>query len=175
MKKFLLILFGLSILFISCKNLEQQKIEKQKIEQQERTSELTAPDFSLSLINGGTLKLSEYFGKVIILDFWATWCPPCRAEIPDFISLYNEYKDRGLVIIGISVDDSIEPVKKFIQQNNVNYPVVMGNSKVIQDYGGITGIPTTFIIDKKGNIVEKFVGYRPKEVFEKSIKRLLSE
>jgi len=163
-----LVLFGLSfLLFNSCERNKQQV---------EATKQLNAPDFSLPLVNAsGVATLSENIGKVIILDFWATWCPPCRMEIPGFIELYNKYKDSGLIVIGISVDDSVDTVNKFIIETNINYPVVMGNSKVVQDYGGITGIPTTFIIDRKGNIVQRFIGYRPKDVFENEIKKLLSE
>jgi len=168
MKRFFLVLFGLSfLLFNSCKRSTHQV---------EATKQLNAPDFSLPLVKGsGFMTLSENIGKVIILDFWATWCPPCRMEIPGFIELYNKYKDSGLIVIGIIVGDNMDIVKKFVLENNINYPVVMGNSKVVQDYGGITGIPTTFIIDRKGNIVQKFIGYRPKEVFENEIKKLLSE
>ncbi|NIM02993.1 redoxin domain-containing protein [bacterium] len=133
-----------------------------------------APDFTLPDLEGNSLTLSDFKGKVIILNFWATWCPPCREEIPDFVELYEEYKDEGLVIIGVNLDrgDS-RTVKQFSKNYKINYPIVTGNVSVTQDYGGIRGIPTTFIIDRKGNIKEKYLGYRSKATFEEAVKRLL--
>lgn len=131
-----------------------------------------APDFSLSTIDGETLKLSDYKGKVIILDFWATWCPPCRKEIPDLIKLYDKYKDKGLIIIGISSEDT-NTLKEFSEDNGINYPIALGNQKVAEAYGGIQYIPTTFVIDREGNIIKKHVGFTEYEVFEAEIKELL--
>jgi len=131
-----------------------------------------APDFSLISLNKNEIKLSNYRGKVIILDFWATWCPPCRAEIPFFIELYKQYKEQGLAIIGVATSDEKNKVEAFAKNYKINYPVVMGNEKIVEDYGGIRGLPTTFIIDKEGNIREKFIGYRPKEVFEEVFLKL---
>lgn len=135
-----------------------------------------APDFELLDVNGKKVKLSDFKGKIIILDFWATWCPPCRAEIPGFIELYKKYKDKGVEIIGISLDEGgVRDVLPFIKEFGVNYTILIGNYKVTQDYGGIRGIPTTFVIDRKGNIRAKYVGYRPKELFERDIIVLLNE
>lgn len=134
----------------------------------------SAPDFVLSTFKGKSLSLSGFEDKVIILDFWATSCPPCLKEIPDFIKLYDKYRDKGLVIIGISLDKgNAEKVKKFCQNNGVNYPVAMGNYEITKIYGGIRYIPTTFIIDKNKNIVKKFIGYTSIDVFEREIKALL--
>jgi peroxiredoxin len=133
-----------------------------------------APDFTLNDLNGRPFSFSETRGKVVILDFWATWCPPCREEIPHFVALYRDYRGKGLEIVGVSLDQGgANAVKPFVKANGINYPVVIGNRKVTADYGGIRGIPTTFIIDRKGRIAEKFVGYRDKAVFEKAIKKLL--
>ncbi len=135
-----------------------------------------APNFELPDVNGKRVRLSDFKGKVIILDFWATWCPPCRAEIPGFIELYNKYKDKGVEIIGISLDEGgVKDVLPFMKEFGVNYHILIGNYKVTQDYGGIRGIPTTFVIDKKGYIRAKYVGYRPKEVFKRDIIMLLNE
>ena len=133
-----------------------------------------APDFTLPELAGNSLTLSDFKGKVIILNFWATWCPPCRMEIPDFVELYEKYKDEGLLIIGVNLDggDS-RSVKQFSEKYKINYPIVLGNVKVTEDYGGIRAIPTTFVIDRNGNIREKYVGYRPRAIFEDQAKKLL--
>ncbi|RMF92604.1 MAG: TlpA family protein disulfide reductase, partial [Candidatus Schekmanbacteria bacterium] len=119
-----------------------------------------APDFSLKDLNGNEFRLSDHNGKVRIIDFWATWCPPCRMEIPDFQTLHNKYSEKGFVMIGVSLDDSSDIVKKFVNKYQVTYPIVMGNEEVVNLYGGIRGIPTTFIVDKDGKIFKKYVGYR---------------
>jgi cytochrome c biogenesis protein CcmG/thiol:disulfide interchange protein DsbE len=134
-----------------------------------------APDFTLKDLDGNSFSLSSNArGKVVILDFWATWCPPCRAEIPHFVSLQDKYRNKGLMVIGISLDQGgVKTVKPFAKSYNINYPILMGNREVVASYGGVRSIPTTFVIDKKGRIVEKFVGYRSEEVFEGVIKKLL--
>jgi peroxiredoxin len=134
----------------------------------------TAASWELKDVDGKTVKLSDFKGKVVILDFWATWCPPCRAEIPSFVELQDKYKDKGLQIIGISVDqDGAKVLKPFIEQNKINYPIILADEKVQSDYGGIEGIPTTFIIDKEGKISAKHVGLTQKAEFEKEIEPLL--
>ncbi len=126
----------------------------------------TAPDFTLTSLDGQKITLSSFKGKVVILDFWATWCPPCRAEIPGFVEIYNKYKDAGLVIIGIAMD-SENKVRSFVKSNKVTYPVVLGNGQLANLYGGIEGIPTTFVIDKNGKIANMHVGYADKNLFIK--------
>ncbi len=135
----------------------------------------TAPDFTLSDVNGRTLQLSALRGKVVLVDFWATWCGPCRSEIPSFGQLYSAYKSKGFEIIGIDVDENPGTVRSFMGQNGVPYPVAVGNARVYQAYGGIRGIPTTFLIDKKGRIAQTYVGAYGKDVFEKEILKLLAE
>jgi len=133
-----------------------------------------APDFTLKDINGNDFSFSQTRGKVVILDFWATWCPPCRMGIPEFQALYEEYSAQGLEIVGIALDvEGAAVVKPFVERNGVTYPVVIGNREIANKYGGIRGIPTTFIIDRKGRIVEKYVGYKAKEVFKSAIGKLL--
>ncbi len=132
-----------------------------------------APDFSLKSPNGKTIKLSDYKGKIVIIDFWATWCPPCRKGIPDLISLQKEF-GKDIVVIGISVDkESKMEVPMFIQKQGINYPIVFANETVVTKYGGISGIPTSFIVDQKGTIVDSHVGLVNKSVYVNKIKSLL--
>ena len=131
-----------------------------------------APAFTLTDLNGKPVSLADFRGKVVVLDFWATWCPPCKKEIPDFISLQQEYGSRGVQIVGIALDEP-DKVAAFAKQNGMNYPVLLGTESISAKYGGIDGIPTTFVIDKKGKIVSRFEGFRPRSVFETEIKKLL--
>ena len=117
-----------------------------------------APMFSLRDVDGDALNLSDYKGKVVLLDFWATWCGPCRSEIPGFVDLQNRYREQGFQVIGVSVDASVKPVLRFREQYRMNYPVAMCDGKVRSLYGGLTGIPTTLLIGKDGRIYEKVVG-----------------
>jgi thiol-disulfide isomerase/thioredoxin len=133
-----------------------------------------APNWELTDLNGKLVKFSDFRGKVIILDFWATWCGPCRVEIPHFVELQKQYEDKGLAVIGVSLDEQgPETVKKFVKQIGVNYPIVIGNHKIVEAYGGIDAIPTTFVIDRQGHIVSRHLGYDDKAVFEKEIQPLL--
>ena len=133
-----------------------------------------APAFSLTDITGKPLKLSDYQGKVVALDFWATWCGPCRIEIPGFIELQKRYADQGFTMIGISMDDSPEPVVTFYRELQMNYPVAVGNDRLGELYGGMPGLPTTFLIGRDGRIYAKHVGAYDSRVFEAEIKQLLA-
>jgi thiol-disulfide isomerase/thioredoxin len=140
-----------------------QSLDKQK-----------APNFSLKTMDGKVIELSKLKGKPVIVNFWATWCPPCRAEIPDFIKVYDSYKSKGLVIVGIALDnEGWDVVKPFVDRIKINYPVVLGNSDITQLYGGIDGIPTTFFIDKKGYIADQQVGLLTKNALEQKLKSIL--
>jgi thiol-disulfide isomerase/thioredoxin len=134
-----------------------------------------APDFTLAqLADGKPLTLSSYRGKIVLLDFWATWCIPCREEIPHFVELQEKYGDQGLQIIGVSMDDSPDPVRPFAQQFRMNYPIVMGNAKIGEEYGGVLGLPIAFLLDRDGRIVKKHIGATAAEVFESEITFLLA-
>lgn len=129
-----------------------------------REDSQVAPDFTLKDLGGSDISLSDYKGKVLILNFWATWCPPCRAEIPDFIEVYSEYKDKGLEILGISVDQvSPDQVRQFVERNEMNYPVAMATNQLFKDYPPPQAIPTTLIIDREGKIQYKKVGMMSKQ------------
>jgi cytochrome c biogenesis protein CcmG/thiol:disulfide interchange protein DsbE len=132
-----------------------------------------APDFTLPQLDGHNLRLSSYRGKVVLLDFWATWCDPCREETPHFVELQQKYGDRGLQIIGVSMDDSPEPVRAFYQQFHMNYPVVMGTAKTGELYGGVLGLPIAFLITRDGRIYAKHIGATDPAIFEREIKSLL--
>ncbi|MGD0221323.1 MAG: TlpA disulfide reductase family protein [Terriglobia bacterium] len=133
-----------------------------------------APPFSLTDITGQPLNLSDYKGKVVVLDFWATWCGPCRIEIPGFIELQKRYASQGFTMIGISMDDSPEPVVDFTKELQMNYPVAVGNDRLGELYGGMPGLPTTFVIGRDGRIYAKHVGATDASVFETEIKELLA-
>lgn len=134
-----------------------------------------ANDFALKRsADGKTVKLSDMKGKVRLVDFWATWCPPCKEEIPGFISLQKKYQAKGLEIIGVSVDrGGPAVVNAFVKDSGINYTSLMSDSATETAYGGIRSIPTTFLIDREGNIVKKYLGARPTEEFEADIKALL--
>ncbi len=135
-----------------------------------------APQFSLANLDGKNVSLKDFADKVMVVDFWATWCGPCREEIPHLNKLYENYRGKGLVVVGISMDaEGPEVVKQFAKELRMEYPVVMGDENVQQDFGGIVGLPTTFIIDRKGNIVKKYTGYQPAimQDMEQTIKELM--
>ena len=135
-----------------------------------------APDFEVADLHGHSLRLSALRGKVVLLDFWATWCPPCVAEIPHFKELYAEYNPQGFELLGLSLDEGgKESVRSFAEKHEIRYPLAMSKDEIVQAYGGIHGIPTTFLIDKKGQVAKRYVGYRSKEEFEQEIQKLLSE
>ncbi len=115
-----------------------------------------APEFALKDLSGRTLTLADYRGKVVLLNFWATWCEPCRQEIPEFIQLQN--KSRNLQIVGISLDDSADPVHTFYKEFKINYPVAVGDAALATKYGGILGLPVSFLIGCDGRVSSKHIG-----------------
>ena len=141
-----------------------------------QTDKQKAPDFTLYDTGGKEITLSDYAGKVVILDFWATWCGPCRMSIPDLVSIQSKYKD-DLVVIGISLDDNGTQtnIPSVVESLGINYPVVFGTMQVVNDYGNINAIPTSFIIDQSGNIIKTYVGLVPKETIEDELKKLLDK
>ena len=134
-----------------------------------------APEFSLPDLEGKDLQLSSLRGKVVLLDFWATWCEPCKAEIPNFVEFQSKYRGQGLVVLGVSMDDSPDPVKAFYSKYQMNYPVVIGTAKTGDEYGGILGLPIAFVLDRKGRIITRHIGATPPATFEKEIQAALKE
>jgi peroxiredoxin len=133
-----------------------------------------APDFTLKDANGRTVHLSDYRGKVVLLDFWATWCGPCRIEIPWFVEMERRNKDRGFAVLGVAMDDEgWEVVKPFLAELGVNYRVMIGDDATAQLYGGVNELPTTFLIDRVGKIAAVHLGLVSKRDFEDGIEQLL--
>jgi len=133
-----------------------------------------APEFTLKDADGKTVHIADYRGKVVLLDFFATWCGPCKIEIPWFTEMERKNKDRGFAVLGVSMDDEgWEVVKPFLAELNVNYRVVIGNDETAQLYGGVDALPTTFLIDTSGKIAAVHVGLAGKKEFEDGIEQLL--
>ncbi len=131
-----------------------------------------APEFSLADLRGQKLDLAAFRGHVVLLDFWATWCAPCRSEIPRFIELQNKYRDRGFQIIGVSLDDDAKAVRDFHAQFKMNYPVIIGNADLAQRYGGILGLPVTFLIGCDGRIYSRHDGETDIALIEQELESL---
>lgn len=133
-----------------------------------------APEFSLKDSSGKTVKLSDYRGKVVLLNFWATWCPPCQTEIPWFVDFQKQYKDRGFAILGVSLDEEgWNAVRPYAARKNLNYEVMIGGEDVAQLYGGVNALPSTFIIDRQGRIANSHTGLAAKNTYQQEIVQLL--
>ncbi len=146
--------------------------------QKEAAAGPMAPEFSLQDLYGKTVSLSSYRGRVVLLDFWATWCPPCRMSIPELVALQEKYRDKGLAVLAVSMDDpqriSNKDLQQFKKMAKINYPVLRYNQKILEDYFARErmAVPTMFIIDGTGKIVEKIPGFLP-GALEKSLEPLL--
>ena len=134
-----------------------------------------APDFSLASVDGKTLKLSDYHGKAVLLNFWATWCEPCKIEMPWFVELQQKYGPQGLQVLGVAMDDTDpKDIGEFAKKMGVNYPIVIGKEAVGDQYGGIPYLPSTFYIDRDGKVVDRVYGLVSRSEIEDNIKKALS-
>jgi len=184
-----LLTFLLAFMLISC-NSEQRDAESQAQmagEPLEQIDPYSAPlypakqkaqaqDFTAELTTGESFRLSEQQGKVVLMNIWATWCAPCHDETPDFVDLYNNYRDEGLVVLGVSIDEQGKSVvEPFMEKYSVNYPMIIDDGSVMDKYGPTMGIPTSYIIDREGNLRYFAVGALTQKELEPKLRRLLSE
>ena len=133
-----------------------------------------APDFALKALDGGTLRLDDLRGKVVLVNFFATWCSPCRQEVPDFIRLRKQFVDEGFEIVGIGLDmEGAAVLEPFVRHFRIPYPVVIGTREVVTEYGGIEGVPTTFFVDREGFIAGRVIGLVPWERLKQTVETLL--
>jgi len=140
----------------------------------EEQKKFEAPDFTLKNIEGKEIRLSDLKGKIVFINFWATWCPPCREEIPAFVELQEEFGADNLIILGISVDQGdLSVVPEFAKSYNINYEILYANAEVVGTYGGIQSIPTTFIVDRDGYLRDRLVGYPGKDYFVQVVNFLM--
>ena len=132
-------------------------------------------NFTVKDMNGASVKLADYKGKVLLVNFWATWCPPCKAELPGLIQLYDQYKDKGLVVLGVSGDDDAETLRAFASEWKINYPMLVGRDEndLLDAYGPIFGYPISVIVGRDGAVCGRHVGPATKEQFEQEIRALL--
>ncbi len=135
-----------------------------------------SPDFTLQSLDGKAVHLSDFRGKAILLNFWATWCEPCKVEMPWIVDLQKKYASKGLQVVGVAMDDaSPDEISKFTQQMGVNYPVVIGKDEVADSYGGLPFLPTTFYIGRDGKIVDKVLGIKGRGEIEDDIRKALAQ
>ncbi len=135
-----------------------------------------APDIELPALDGKNLKLSDLRGKAVLLNFWATYCGPCKIEMPWFVELQKEYGPQGFQIVGVAMDDaSTEDIAKFAKDMGVNYPILLGKESVGQSYGGVSVLPTTFFVDRDGRLIAREFGLQSRSVFVDHIKKAMSQ
>src|SRR6185437_4440778 len=158
---------SLVVLLAACSEPEQPFVKAEKDRQR-------APGFSLQDASGATLKLSDYRGKVVLLNFWATWCAPCQEEIPWFNEFERDYKSRDFAVVGVSLDQhGWDAVKPYIARLKVNYRVAVGDAMIAQLYGNVEGLPTTFLIDREGRIARIHLGQASRNTYRQEILQLL--
>ena len=135
-----------------------------------------APDFTLKTLDGKSLKLSDLRGKAVLLNFWATWCAPCKIETPWIVDLQNQYASQGLQVVGVSMDDESDTdgIKKFAQEMHMNYPILRGNEDVGNAYGGLEFLPTTYFVGRDGNVTGRILGLKGRSDMEDNVQKALA-
>lgn len=160
----------MALLLAACTTAPRESRSGVKEERERKT----APNFSLQDADGRTVQLSDYKGKVVLLNFWATWCGPCKVEIPWFVEFERKHKDKGFAVVGVSMDDDgWQAVKPFVSELGINYRILMGSDSIAQLYGGVDSLPTTFVIDREGRIATVHVGLVSKRSYERDIDEIL--
>lgn len=133
-----------------------------------------APAFELRALDGSLVSLEQYRGQVVLVNFWASWCPPCRVEMPGFERVYRERRDQGFVILGIATDTHAEAaIREFVEEHDITYPILMANRQVIQEYGGIRSLPESFLVDRDGLIRHRVIGYFAEPALRAAVGRML--
>jgi len=134
-----------------------------------------APEFELTSLDGKRVKLSDFRGKAVLLNFWATWCEPCKVEMPWFVELQKKYGNDGLVVLGVAMDDTeTSKIAQFASEMGVNYPVLLGTDQVSEDYGNVQYLPTSFYIDREGKLVGKGTGLLGRDEIEQNVQKALA-
>ena len=135
---------------------------------------MPAPDFAVTTIDGEELTLSELRGQVVLVNFWATWCPPCRLEMPGFQDVWEDYRDRGFTIVGLSVDRGVrDDVVRWVRQREITYPIAFAPGAVVRAYGGANVLPTSVLINREGRIVHRVEGFYAEPALRAAVRRLL--
>ncbi|MBC7928325.1 MAG: redoxin domain-containing protein [Bryobacteraceae bacterium] len=168
--------FGLILAFtlLSCASNKEGSVSAAAGSKETGARRNSAPPFSLRDTDGKIVNLADYKGKVVLLNFWATWCGPCKVEIPWFVEFEQKYKDRGFAVLGVAMDeDGWDIVKPYLTKNKINYRIVLGDDKIADSFGGVESLPTTYVLDKDGGIVSEHVGLVSKSDYEQEIVKLL--
>ncbi len=172
-RRFLALPFLIPLLLISACSDSPERVSAAQ-PKPAKSNNRPAPEFALKDSDGRTVKLSDYKGKVVLLNFWATWCGPCKIEIPWFIQFEQQYKDRGFAVLGVAMDEEgWSAVRPYITERKMNYRILLGDDAVAQAYGGVDSLPTSFIINREGKIVSRHIGLVSKSEYENDIKEIL--
>jgi thiol-disulfide isomerase/thioredoxin len=169
----LIVLMITPCVFAAEKDAKIEAVKSKLLKTENKGTYKTVNGVKLRDIRGGLIDLSHYKGKVLVINFFATWCPPCVREMPHIVELQKELGPNGLQIFGVSADDNKSVLPPFIKKFKVNYPIAMDNPDLVSTFGDIEGIPTTFIVDRQLRIVDKFTGYTSKEEFVQKVRKWL--
>jgi peroxiredoxin len=175
----LIVIFTVTLMLVVGRRAAQNRGDSGQLMSGRNPRGSMAPDFELKSTEGKTVRLSDYRGKAVLLNFWATWCPPCKIEMPWFVDLQKQYGAQGLQVIGVAMDDDADKesakIGEFAHRMNLNYIVLLGNERVGDSYGGVEGLPTTFYIGRDGKIVAAVSGLVSHSEIEDNIKKALAE